>query len=375
MNWSRRREGLWFRSSRGWYFWKRAGGRLDVCFLLLLFLNLSIIPLSTVKPRLTRCVSLIYLVKRFASHDVIWLLEQSAKYQLSTGFRNLQSSRIPVLLKSIRGFSYLILCSYHLSEEKEEKVDAYNNPLNNIFKHCERDQKLIIFPNIDTFPSALQLMIPWTIRLKELFFKLTHSTQRHPRASIIHRKRILQQRGRDYSQISNNTLHRKQKECPSANPFRSFSTLFNARWNRWRYLVELLALPHAPPPMLVIIIGWQSSARILIRDFTSWPLELSTTGRTRKQSRWNVKIDTGREVATRIETAVYTRRLALLRYNRDFTRLFDPRRSFDTARAYSLAYSRQSGSDNPAKINPFRKLPIEIMERLTAPPTFGFVYV
>lgn len=188
-------------------------------------------------------------------------------------------------------------------------------------------------------------------------------------SSVIHRKRILQQRGHNYSRISdNNPIQspldslRKQKKSGNAHPRIPFNTFQRLMKSMTRYICRAISTSPCP---LVIIIGWQSS--ILIRDFTSWPLEL--LGRTRKQSRWNVKIDTGREVATRIETA-YIRRLILLRYNRDFTR-----RSFDTARTYLLIYSCQHGSNNPAKINPFRKLPIEIMERLTTPPTFGFVYV
>lgn len=104
------------------------------------------VPLSTVKLRLTRCVSLIYLVKSFASHGVIWVLEQSVKYQLSTGFRNLQSSRIPVLLKLIRGFSVLfdsLLVCRIIYRKRKKKTKTR---ISNIFKH-ECDQKSIIFPN------------------------------------------------------------------------------------------------------------------------------------------------------------------------------------------------------------------------------------
>lgn len=116
------------------------------------FKSFDNVPLSTVKLRLTRCVSLIYLVKSFASHGVIWVLEQSVKYQLSTGFRNLQSSRIPVLLKLIRGFSVLfdslLVCRIIYRKRKKKKKTR----ISNIFKH-ECDQKSIIFPNINTFLS------------------------------------------------------------------------------------------------------------------------------------------------------------------------------------------------------------------------------
>lgn len=138
-----------------------------------------------------------------------------------------------------------------------------------------------------------------------------HSTC-HPRASIIHRKRILQ-RGHNYSQISDNNnpiqspldSHRKQKSGGLI-----LSLLFNTFQRLMKSMTRYIcrAISTSPCPLLVIIIGWQSSARILIRDFTSWPLEL--LGRTRKQSRWNVKIDTGREVATRIETVRCTSRHA-----------------------------------------------------------------
>lgn len=127
-------------------------------------------------------------------------------------------------------------------------------------------------------------------------------------SSVIHRKRILQQRGHNYSRISdNNPIQspldslRKQKKSGNAHPRIPFNTFQRLMKSMTRYICRAISTSPCP---LVIIIGWQSS--ILIRDFTSWPLEL--LGRTRKQSRWNVKIDTGREVATRIETA-YIRRL------------------------------------------------------------------
>lgn len=135
----------------------------------------------------------------------------------------------------------------------------------NIFKHCERDQKLIIFPNIDTFPSALQLMIPWTIRLKELFFKLTHSTQRHPRASIIHRKRILQQRGRDYSQISDNTLPKTKRVSIRE----SLSLLFNTFQRPMKSMtISSRAISTSPRPPSHARYHYRLT--ILGKDFNSW---------------------------------------------------------------------------------------------------------
>lgn len=110
--------------------------------------------------------------------------------------------------------------------------------------------------------------------------------------------------------------------------------------NRWSAAVKLLA----PPWPLVIIIGWHRW-----KDFNSRFHRLATRGRrTRKQSRWNVKIDTGRETPTIAAPRIETHwrdlpRSILLHYNRRIEhRLFDPRRSFDTTSPESYLSARET---------------------------------